>query len=263
MNDLRFGKDPPAPSPKDFQAMELLPKALPKVPARFGHGYLVQDWGMLGNGPDESVAPGFRGCGDCVFAGGAHETMIVNKTVKRIVKFSGRNVVNDYAWVTGYVIGDDSTDRGTQVRTALSFRRKTGLQDIDGKHHMIGAYLSFDPQNWRKLMVAAYYFDYVGIGFNFPSSAWMDWDEGVTWDVHPEDESTIEGGHYVPIIGSPRKDVATFVTWGKRATMSRRFYEMYNDEAWAMISPESLARGNNDRGLDLTHLKALLKQLDT
>jgi hypothetical protein len=257
----KLGKLPPIADARDFRAMELLPAKLPKVPTRFGHGYTFTAWGMLGNGPDDTVAKGFKGCGDCVFAGGAHETMIVNKTAGRIVKFTGRNAVDDYSAVTGYHIGDDSSDNGTVVKIANGYRRHTGLIDADGKRHKIGAYLTFDPQDWEKLMVATYYFDYVGIGFEFPSSAWEDWDAGVTWDHHDMDSSSIDGGHYVPIIGRPRADVCTFVTWGKRATMTRQFYEEYNDESWAMISPESLRRGKNDRGLDLTHLNSLLRQL--
>ena len=52
-------------------------EALPSHPKHFGHEKLVgaSAWQMLGNGPDNTVSSGFKGAGDCVFAGGDHETM--------------------------------------------------------------------------------------------------------------------------------------------------------------------------------------------
>lgn len=260
---LRLGKLPPIADARDFAVQALLreqPK-LPHVPKRFGHQRISMTWGMLGNGPDETVAPGFGGAGDCVFAGAAHETMLVNHLIRHTVQFNGAAVIADYSQVTGYVIGNDSTDTGTVVRDAMSFRRQTGIRDANGIRHQVGAYMSFNPKDWDMLKLATYCFEFTGIGFEFPASAWDDWDNRRVWDVHDMDSSTIDGGHYTPIIGFPREDEAAFVTWGKIATMTRQFYERYNDEAWAMVTLDDLRRGHNSRGLELDYLNQLLESL--
>lgn len=261
---LKLGKRPATTSPADFKLGDFLQPgvALPQPPARFGHGTMYADdsWLMLGNGPDDSVAPGFQGAGDCVFAGAAHETMETNRLARHTVHFTGKEVISDYSKVTGYVVGDDSTDQGTDVRTALSYRRRTGVIDAAGKRHKIGAYLALDPKNWDQLMQAAYIFGAVGIGFEFPDTAMEQFDRGQRWDVVAG--SQIEGGHYVPVMGRSSTTVAGVVTWARRQAMSQAFYEAYNDEAWAVVFPEELnSKGLNERGFDLAALNAALKQL--
>jgi hypothetical protein len=103
---------------------------------------------MLGNGPDDSVQKGFKGAGDCVFAGAGHETILWNALAGITVPITGKENISDYSAVTGYVIGDDSTDQGTDVRTALLYRQKTGILDSNGKRHKIGPFLALD---WKKL----------------------------------------------------------------------------------------------------------------
>lgn len=259
---LPLGKKEFVPSPHDFKLSAVAAAAgwtFPDAPPRFGHGSMFKNWEMLGNGPDDSVVPGFKGAGNCVLAGGDHETRETAKLGGKIVTFTGANAIADYSAVTGYVIGDDSTDQGTEVRKALSYRRKTGLIDAAGKRHKIGAYVSIDPKNWDELMQAVYVFSAVGIGFEFPSYAWDQFDNGEPWDVLPG--GFIEGGHYVPIMGRSSRNIGGSVSWGRRQPMTRGFYETFNDEAWAIVFPEELKAGKNERGFDLSQLNAMLATL--
>ena len=67
--ELLMGKKPASYDRRDLKFRDfLIPSRLPTPPAQFGFGTLFPDWGMLGNGPDDSVEPGFGGAGDCVFA---------------------------------------------------------------------------------------------------------------------------------------------------------------------------------------------------
>src|SRR3954470_24960803 len=118
---LHTGKLPPVPDYRDalFTQFATVSQLLPKVPAEFGHEKdveaLGEQWGMLGNGPDNTVKRGFGGAGDCVFAGGDHEHMMWNAEVGKKVAFTGANAISDYSAVTGYEIGNDTTDQGTVV----------------------------------------------------------------------------------------------------------------------------------------------------
>src|SRR5581483_12366997 len=76
---LRLGKRPATFDHRDLLFSQYRTgEPLPSHPKYFGHEKLVatKGWEMLGNGPDDTVKPGFLGAGDCVFAGGDHETML-------------------------------------------------------------------------------------------------------------------------------------------------------------------------------------------
>jgi hypothetical protein len=258
--DLKWGKAPASYDKRDLKFRDfLVPERLPTPPSRFGFGTTLADWGMLGNGPDPTVQPGFAGAGDCVFAGADHETMLWNAEAGHPVTFEGANAIADYSAVTGYIVGDESTDNGTQVRTALGYRRATGVVDLAGVRHTIGAYVSLEPGNWEELMQAAYVLLVVGIGIEFPGSAMDQFDAGQIWSVVPG--ASIEGGHYVPVTGRRAPDDIGVITWGRRQGMTRSFYTTYCDEAWGIVSLEELREGKNVRGLDYAALNAALQQL--
>jgi hypothetical protein len=260
---LALGKQPASPQAKDFQWRALAVNVrLPAVPNRFGNANLFKDWWMLGNGPDESVEPGFQGAGDCVWAGAAHEHRLLNKVVRKLdLQFTGRNVIDDYSAATGYVLDDPSTDNGTDVHKALDYRRRTGIGDANGARHKIGAYVALDPKNWDHLRQAVYIFGAVGIGFSFPNSAWQQFNNGEPWDVVSDDGGN-DGGHYVPVMGAPSADKVAVVTWGKRQEMTKAFYEKYNDECWVYITPEELnSSGAGLHGFDIQKLNSYLAAL--
>lgn len=259
---LCLGKKPAAPSDTDFLFKAVRRRiTMPTPPRRFGHGYAYQDWLMLGNGPDPTVRPGFGGAGCCVLSDAGHATMLTNRLARKKVTITGKETIADYSAVTGYVLGDDSTDNGTEMRDAFAYRRSTGILDANGDRHKIGAYVSIIPQDWDELRLATYVFTAVSIGFEFPTTAWAQFDAGEPWDPVDMDGSTIEGGHDVPVVGFATTDRCGVISWGKRQGMTRRFYQEYNDETWCTIFEEELRRGKTYRGFSLENLQAMLAQL--
>ena len=192
-----------------------------------------------------------------MFAGGGHEQMVWDTLRKGPgVKITTKNALSDYSAVTGFDPSDPNTDQGTYVIDAMKYRKATGLVDASGKRHKIAAYVEIDPTNWDELITASYIFGAVGIGFEFPDTAFDQFDNGEYWDVVKG--SFIDGGHYVPIIGSRNSEArVTCVTWGQRQQMTKRFYQTYCDEAWAMLSEEQIRPdGTGIHGLDLDQLRA-------
>jgi hypothetical protein len=240
---------------------------LPSHPKHFGHEKLVaaSAWQMLGNGPDNTVSPGFKGAGDCVFAGGDHETILWTLEGGTPAQFTGANAISDYSAVTGYnpkappdAHGDNPTDQGTNVRDALKYRQKTGLIDVAGKRHKVGVYLALELGNMDQLLEALYLFGIVGIGIKFPDSAMDQFNEGKPWSVVPGPDPT--EGHYIPLVAY-RKNLEC-VTWGRIQQMTSQFYKTYCDEAWAILSPEMLVAGKSPEGFDLAELKTDLAGLN-
>lgn len=227
--------------------------ALPaRLPGRFGFGKLYADFGMLGNDR----------YGDCVFAGAAHETMLWNRISRKIsLPFTDDCVLDDYSAVTGFTRADPASDQGTYTRDALKFRQKTGVQDATGARHKIAAYVQLDAGDWRQLMQATYVFGAVGMGFQFPDTAFWQFDHQQAWDVNAA--ASIVGGHYVPVVGTMASSKrATCVTWGRRQEFTRAFYQEFADEAWAILSLEVLnSAGKGLHGFDLAQLRADLAAL--
>lgn len=265
MSELKLGKTPAAPRPKDFKWEDFSAEiVLPSRPSRFGHANLFSgsDWLMLGNGPDDTVQPGFGGAGDCVCAGACHEVRMINKVVgHKDVPFTGKEAIKMYSAVTGYVLGDDTTDNGTDMGQAAEYRRKTGVEDASGNRHQVAAWVRLAPGNWEQLLEATYIFLAAGIGFLFPASAWPQFHSGAPWDVMANDGG-IDGGHYVPVMGSPAPGKVGLVTWARRQEMTQKFYEKYNDETIVYITNEELRQNNTDvHGFDMTKLTSYLNSL--
>jgi hypothetical protein len=246
---MKLGKLEFTPDARDLHLGDYLtaPPAPPE--GDFGHEDLVFDWGMLGN---DQV-------GDCVWAGAAHETLMLGAEGGHHPTFSADSVLADYAAVTGYVPGEESTDRGTVVREALKYRRKTGIADADGRRHHIGAFVQFQPGNPEALYRALRIFGVVGIGIQFPESAMAQFNAGEPWSV--VEDSRIDGGHYVPVVAR-RGGQPVCVTWGRTQPMTEEFFSRYCDEAWAFVSASVLnGEGENPEGLDLEQLRAALVEV--
>lgn len=205
-------------------------------------------WGMLGNDT----------AGDCVFAGAGHETINWTHLVGKEALFSTPNTLADYSTVTGYVVGDESTDQGTDVVTALKYRRKTGIRDASGKRHKLGGYMALKQGDTRGVRKAVYDLRAVGVGIEFPETAMTQFNRGQAWSVVKGAQT--DGGHYIPAIGY--NDTYLYVvTWGRVQPMTWAFYQKYCDEAFALLSVEMLKAGKSPAGFDLAQLQADLKAL--
>lgn len=238
---LHLGKNSATYSSKDLLYANVRPSdlTLPNLPSHWGHGmdFGLSDWLMMGNGPDDSVLQGFNGCGDCVWAGAAHETMQAFHEAKGTVpQFSGKTVVSQYSTYSGYDPATGNNDNGSDVRAVLDWRRTKGLLDDSGTSHKIGAYVALEPANWQTLREASFLFETVGIGVQFPNSAMDQFNANQTWSV--VSGATVEGGHYVPVVGHPYGGMWSVITWGKRQFVTWNFIAKYCDESFAYISTE-------------------------
>jgi hypothetical protein len=211
--------------------------ALPPLPATFGHeaGIGADAWGMLANDR----------YGDCVWAGAAHETMLLAREAGNVVAFNEAGVLGDYAATTGFDPAKPETDQGTDIQQAAAYRRATGVVDAHGNRHRIAAYLALDAGDMTHLFQATYLFGVAGIGLQLPASAIDQSKRGEAWDVMAG--APIEGGHYVPLVGRQAAGLHV-VSWGAVQIMSERFLKEYCDEAVAYVSLECLVAQKSPEG---------------
>lgn len=251
----KLGKKPARPGAVRL-AMSQVVRAdkLPTPPATFGHDGLVQyaGWGVLGNDR----------WGDCYWAGAAHEHMLWTRAgAGPAAAFSEQGVLSDYSAETGFA-GTPETDDGTDLQQGAAYRQKTGIVDASGQRHRIAAYMSLKVGDWDELMLAAWLFGAVGVGVNYPSSADDQFDAFQPWDY--VNGVNTQGGHYVPVFGRNHAGCATLVTWGRTQTMTREFYEHYNDESVVYFCPEYVDKNKlSPEGFDAVALGRYLKELQS
>jgi hypothetical protein len=255
---MKLGKAPAAPRTTDFKFSAYRTTDLPVVPDKYGfdHAVAPDAWGMLGN--DDY--------GDCVWAGAAHEHMMLTATQSDLrpspttAQFTRADALGDYAACTGFDPNTGNGDNGTDVHQAMSYRRSTGILDAAGKRHKIGAYLSLEPGNMTQVWEALYLFQCVGIGFQFPNTAMDQFNNGQRWSIVAG--AQIEGGHYVPVVSKQGTFSVKVITWGKLQTMTQPFYKKYCDESWCYVAPDLLNNaGLSARGFDIDQLNADLAAL--
>jgi hypothetical protein len=261
MTTFHYGKQAATADPRDLKfARYRTPQPLPAPPADWGYDNVIAHggWGMLGN----------DSWGDCVWAGAAHEHILTSTVAKRPVAFDDAGVLSDYSATTGFdpnagVPGQNPTDRGTNVRAALGYRRATGIVDASGTRHKITAYLALDigkikAGDFSEVAEAAYLFGAVGIGIQVPQSAETEFHDHKMWSYVAGSPNA--GGHYVPIVA--HRHHIECVTWGRVQPMGDRFVSHYVDEAWAIVNPDFLdVNGQNPQGFNMSQLMADLAAL--
>ena len=265
--EFKLGKRPATYDKRDLRYADIRPRglALPTIPkpgGGYGMDFGTDGWLMLGNGPDDTVFPGFGGAGDCAWAGPGHEEMEAAKNSGRpIPKFSGATIIEQYGEYCGYDPHSGTNDQGSDVREVLNWRQQKGLRDDDGNVYKIGTYVALEPGNVEQLWEALWLFQNVGIGVNFPGSAMDQTNQRQTWSVVAG--AQIDGGHYVPLVGHPTDTIWTCVTWGMRQTMTQQWLTTYCEEAWAYIDPERYNRvtGKTQQGWKDADLEQYISQV--
>lgn len=254
---MKLGLKPPRAGAIPLRAATYFDfSGLPVVPQVIGHYQLIHEWGVLGNAD----------WGDCAFAGGAHQIMLVTSEATNGVPapFSTRTVLSNYSALTHFdpnagPSGDNPTDNGTDLGELADYWMTTGIYDDNGAHHKIVGALDMNPGDLRELWTATFLFQSVGMGFALPDSAQRQFTLGEPWDVVPG--ARIVGGHYVPCVGRDKEGYGLGVTWGKLQRFTPAFYQTYNNQGFCGLSLEMITKGRSIDGFDDKLLIADFKKL--
>lgn len=247
--ELHLGKRPASPLRSDtvlyseLRAPLVKAGLLPRIPATFGHGHDFAGgaWLMLGNGPDDTVSPGFGGCGDCAWAGPAHAEMEAARNGGRpIPRFSGKTVVDQYGEYSGYDPATGENDNGSDPQEVLLWRQEKGLRDDAGNVYKIGQSVALQPGNLAELWEAAYLFENVGIGVVVTQAQEDEFNERRPWDHVPGSPEL--GGHWIEVMGRPDAHHGALITWAERVLFTLAFYEQQNDESFVYLDSERYSK---------------------
>jgi hypothetical protein len=194
--------------------------------------------------------------GDCAIAGSIEEVRLANALRGVTVPFTDETAVQNYSAITGYSPDDPESDQGTDVHVLMDYRKATGIVDADGKYHKIVDYAGLTPGDWDEMLVALSLFPSgIGIGVQVTDYVQDQNAAGQPWHLVPGHHS-IEGGHYIPIVGATDRHTAQLYTWGGIGGITEPYYNAYNTVAVVALTEEMFKGGKDIDGVDFDKLAA-------
>lgn len=250
---LKLGKAVARHDPRTLLLAAYVTPALPTPPASCDLTAKVgASWGMMDN--DQ--------IGDCTCAAAGHLIMEWTANAgKKMVTPTDQQIVAAYSAITGYNPTTGANDNGANEIDVLNYWRQTGIAG-----HQIAAYLALEPSNHNHIMDSVYIFEGCYIGLQLPISAQAQTQIHQPWSVPPggttgDGKPGSWGGHAVPVVAYDVRGV-TVVTWGALQRMTWTFWETYCDEAYAILSNDSLnGKNENAAGFNVQQLQEDLADL--
>ena len=193
--------------------------------------------------------------GDCTVAGLAH--LIVTwawLATKTILAIDDATVLAFYEAVSGYVLGDESTDTGCDPADVVAKAKADGL---DG--HKIEAAVDCSDL----VLAAIHFFGGCYLSVALPITAQTQ----AVWDLAPGtpltgDHAPGSWGLHEVIVVQYDEDGVTVITWGQKKRVTHRWCAAYMTRAFALLSSEMLRPdGKSAEGFDVDQLRADLAQI--
>lgn len=245
----RYARLPAAFDQRTLHFADYRKPSLVAPPIRADFASKVTDWPMYGNDVR----------GDCTIAGAGHmEEAWTAYGQHREVSVADDDVLRAYEAVSGYDPSTGANDNGAVELDVLKYWRKVGIGG-----HKIVAFMRVDVHNHRQVKQAIATFGGIYTGFRVPQSAEDQFAGGEHWHVDPGPAGQqILGGHCVPVLGYDPANL-TCITWARAQALTWHFWDVYFDEAWAIVTTDFLDRtGHDPQGLNLRQLLADLDALD-
>jgi hypothetical protein len=178
MPEYKLGKNPARHDPRTFDyAKYRTGVSTPPPDAHWGYGL---PFAMLANDK----------YGDCVQAGYAHMLQIWGDRAGNPFVPDDADTLAAYTAITGFNPNDPSSDKGTDMLTAVNYWRSTGMNG-----HEITAFASLSPLDQNQMKEAIAFFGGAYIGLALPISA--QGQVGQEWTVTqgPDAQAGSWGGH--------------------------------------------------------------------
>jgi hypothetical protein len=194
--------------------------------------------------------------GDCTIAGCGHAVQVWTANVGAEVTIPDPTIEKYYEKWDGYKPGQPSTDQGGIELDVLNDWKKGGFAG-----NKLLAFADPKPANLDEVRQSIALFGGVYIGLSLPITA----QKQDIWDVVPSGGANAKpgswGGHCVFV---PKYDQNGFtcITWGAPKTMTVAFWNMYCDEAHALLNQDWISAKGSPGGFDqaqlLTDLQAIV-----
>lgn len=208
--------------------------------------------------------------GNCVPCSLIHADMALSAYAGQPHTYTPDYGVTLYSEITGFnphagPPGDNPTDNGTEIQTALEYWKNTGITDASGNTHKIAGYAQFsNPADEVLLAQVLEVFGCVIVGVSLQRDQERQFASGEAWDYVAGEQFI--GGHGITLQQRSVGGVGTlhYITWGAAQPATRKFQwhcaGQGNGEAWAVVTDSWLqASGDSIEGLNIQQLLADLQ----
>lgn len=231
---VRFGRRRPVSPPLALRLSTYLRASLPPAPA-------VVDYAPAALGVLRDVMANDE-LGDCVVAGGYHVAGVATSNAGAPFHATRDQVIRDYSAIGGYVPGNESTDNGCQLATALRYWQTHGFANGT---KLLG-WLAIDATNRAEVASAMWLFENLYFGIDLPD-AWISpfpSADGFVWGPGQPDP---ENGHCICGVGCNANGVQ-IDTWGLLGTVTwpavaQLAASSASGELYVMLTPDQLGKG--------------------
>jgi hypothetical protein len=196
--------------------------------------------------------------GDCTAAACGHALQVFshNATPPMVTPTDGQ-VEALYEATGGYVPGEPNTDNGAVEQVVLQYWLNNPLDS-----NQLAAFVEIDVKDLADVKRAIWECGVVYIGLTVPAFLQNLEAPGSNWNVSPNADNTIIGGHAVAVVGWDARDNFILISWGAVYTMTPSFWLGFVDEAYALANPAWMEKtGRSPAGLSLGKLEALMASM--
>jgi hypothetical protein len=194
--------------------------------------------------------------GDCTAAAVGHaiQTWSFNADGKMITPTNGQ-ILKLYEATSGYIPGQPNTDNGAIEQEVLTYWLNNHVDCNE-----LAAFIEVDVANTDDVKRTIYDCGLIYIGFNVP--AYINETPGSVWDIDPNGDNTIIGGHAVVLLGYDTRGNYVVESWGSLYTMTLAFFTTWVDECYALANKAWIkSTGKTPAGLSLANLEALMQEM--
>lgn len=205
---------------------EYTPESQPLPPATYPVDVTggINDWQMLGNGPDPTCTIAPEGVGDCTYAGRQHYRMAKGAHARLTETWETSNEL-----VTEYLQYNRGQDQGAVIADLLLSWHRSGK---------ILAFAPVDHTNPAAVDAAVQAFSGVYCGVSLTDDADDLFAEGRPWTVADGQRPDPNSGHCIVKVAADGHALDTWITWGAAQHSTTDWTAACLDEAWVIITQE-------------------------
>ena len=195
--------------------------------------------------------------GNCLIASRAHMTLRFEFFSRgRLLDIPDAVVIDEYKRELRRMANEK---KHLHMLDSLKSWRKRGW-NINGKNYSILAFAEIEPKRIKQVKTAVCHLHGVYTGLALPNCAYEQIMRGKPWDIipGPSGAANPNNGHCVYICGYT-KTGPVCVTWGRKQSMTWRFFTTCCDEAYAIVDKRDPFIKHSL--VDLTQLKGMLTRL--
>jgi hypothetical protein len=272
-----YGRRPPVRKPAIRFADIRRAGAAPVIPAAVDYiAAMNGGWLMLGNGPDNTVAPGFPGCGDCESVRWANTRRVISTVLGPSAQPPVAPFYPPWSMVLTLYrtqnpdfdpLGDPDTtgpgspaDGGMDSQLLLEWL-VANPGSLDGGT-CIG-FAAVDYTNAEEVQAAVDAGGLLWLDINVQGSNQTEFSDNEPWTYTPGDP--VEGGHAIPLGGygaSPAGSSPSWAgpfkveTWAQETSLTSAFWANLVVQLWFPIWAEQLGTAEFQAGVDMTAFAA-------